>query len=378
MTATHTVPSPGGDSSTGHVPGVDHLLYERYLGDHRASPLMKPYYAIKPMLPRGAQLALRRRYARRQAQRTFPRWPIEPVLIERRDDEIRARLDCTVGDRLPLVGFWPDHHSCACILTHDVEGPAGIENIDRVIELEQRHGLTSSWNFVAEWYDIPAGTFDRLRAGGCEIGLHGIKHDGKLFSSRAQFDANLPRIHRYLRDWDVVGFRSPATHRNAEWMHELGCLYDSSFPDTDPFEPLSGGCCSIFPFMLGDIVELPITLMQDHTLMEILGERTIRLWREKCEWIAAKHGLVNVITHPDYLIDPDHLALYDQLLSFVAALETCWHGLPRTVAEWWRQRARLSCQDIGGEIQITGDSSAVNQATVMWARQSCGEIMFDL
>ena len=59
-------------------------------------------------------------------------------------------------------------------------------------------------------------------------------------------------------------------HRNADWMPELGCLYDSSFPDTYPFEPQAGGCCSIFPFFLGDLVELPITLVQDHTMWEIL------------------------------------------------------------------------------------------------------------
>ena len=116
----------------------------------------------------------------------------------------------------------------------------------------------------------PGRHLRHIRAKGCEIGLHGIKHDCKLFESRASFEAELPKIHRYLREWQAVGFRSPATHRNADWMPELGCLYDSSFPDTDPFEPQGGGCCSIFPFFLGDLVELPITLVQDHTMLEIL------------------------------------------------------------------------------------------------------------
>ena len=122
---------------------------------------------------------------------------------------------------------------------------------------------------------FPPGCSTKLRASGCEVGLHGIKHDGKLFESRAQFESNLPKIHFYLEKWDVLGFRSPATRRDSRWMHELDCLYDSSFPDTDPFEPQAGGCCSIFPFMFGDVVELPITLLQDHTLLEILRRRDV-------------------------------------------------------------------------------------------------------
>ena len=96
----------------------------------------------------------------------------------------------------------------------------------------------------------------------------------------------LPKIHRYLDEWGAVGFRSPATHRNADWMPRLGVLYDSSFPDTDPFEPQAGGCCSIFPFFLGDMVELPITLVQDHTMWEILQHPGIDLWLQKSDWIS--------------------------------------------------------------------------------------------
>ena len=182
-----------------------------------------------------------------------------------------------------------------------------------------------------------------MRAAGCEVGLHGIKHDGKLFGSRAQFEAELPKIHDYLQRWDAVGFRSPATHRNAEWMHELACLYDSSFPDTDPFEPQPGGCCSILPFFFGDVVELPITLVQDHTLWEILRAQSIDLWAEKSEWIIANHGLINLITHPDYLDTPERLALYEEFLGFLAGQPDGWHALPRDVAGWWRVRDGLGC-----------------------------------
>ncbi len=192
----------------------------------------------------------------------------------------------------------------------------------------------------------PAGLFEHVRAGGCEIGLHGIKHDGRLFESRARFEAELPAIHRYLAEWDAVGFRSPATHRDAEWMPELGSLYDSSFPDTDPFEPQPGGCCSILPFFLGEMVELPITLVQDHTLWEILRQETIELWTGKSDWIIANGGLINLITHPDYLDTPARLRMYEEFLEYLAAQQDGWFALPREVAAWWRSRAAAP---VGGQ-----------------------------
>lgn len=302
-----------------------HYLEERYRPPReRRSPPMAAYYRLKPLMPRALQLALRRGYAKRQARTEFPRWPIEPILVERQ------------GAR---SAPWPDGKRFAAILSHDVEGPAGVANVRRVIEVERRHGFVSSWNFVAEWYPIEPGLFEHVRASGCEIGLHGIKHDGRLFESRASFEAELPAIHRYLAAWEAVGFRSPATHRNAAWMPELGALYDSSFPDTDPFEPQGGGCCSILPFFLGDLVELPITLVQDHTLWEILREPTIDLWTRKSDWIIANGGLVNLITHPDYLDTPRRLRLYEEFLEYLAAQDGGWHALPREVASWWRTRA---------------------------------------
>jgi peptidoglycan/xylan/chitin deacetylase (PgdA/CDA1 family) len=243
-----------------------------------------------------------------------------------------------------VVDPWPHGHRFAAILTHDVEGPEGVANIPEVREVERRHGFVSSWNFVAEWYPIPARLFDDLRDAGCEIGLHGIHHDGSLFRSRPSFEAALPKIHRYLAEWDAVGFRSPATLRNPQWMAELGCLYDSSFPDTDPFEPQAGGCCSIHPFFIGDLVELPITLVQDHTLFEILRRRSIDLWVDKSDWIIRHGGLINVIVHPDYLLTRERLALYEAFLVHLRGRieqDHGWHALPRDIAAWWVTRARL-------------------------------------
>ncbi len=343
-----------------------HFLFERYRDD-RPSPLLHAYYRLRPLMPRPGQIALRRAYSHRQRRRTFPAWPIEDILVEREYEELRRQLPAHGNRGVPLVSFWPGGHRFAFVLTHDVESTRGIANIARLREVEERRGLVSCWNFCAEDYPIPDGLFDELRRAGCEIGLHGLDHRGRLFESRAAFEASLPRIRQYLREWDVAGFRSPALHRDADWIRELGCAYDSSFPDTDPYEPQPGGCCSIFPFLNGDVVELPITLAQDHTLFEILRHRDIRVWRQKTEWLVRNHGLVNVIVHPDYIDSADVLERYQELLDLLTAQSGGWHALPREVADWWRSRNGLRCELDSGRARIDGPGA--ERATVIYARQ---------
>lgn len=358
------------------------FLHERYRERGSRRRTLNAYYALKPLLPRRLQLALRRAYARR-IHPAFPAWPIEPLLVEHERRQLRLRLAERAAP-LPLVHAWPDRHRFAVVVTHDVEGSAGIENIPRLLELERRQGIVSSWNFVAEWYPIPDGTFERIRAGGGEIGLHGIRHDGRLFGSRAAFESDLPAIARYLSAWGAVGFRSPALHRRAEWMSELGCLYDSSFPDTDPYEPEPGGCCSILPYFLGELVELPVTMVQDHTLWEILRRSDIELWRRKGDWIAANGGLINVIVHPDYVLSEPRLALYEELLRYLRALierADGWHDLPREVASWWRARAQMSVLDTDGAPRLwagTGAGSWAERACLAWASEAGGEVIVEV
>ena len=84
---------------------------------------------------------------------------------------------------------------------------------------------------------------------------------------------------RLYRDrWQARGFRSPAMIRHAAGIERLGFDYDTSYRDTDPYQPQAGGCCTWLPFFNSRVVELPITLAQDHTLFEILGERDERRW----------------------------------------------------------------------------------------------------
>jgi glycosyltransferase involved in cell wall biosynthesis len=178
-----------------------------------------------------------------------------------------------------------------------------------------------------------------LRAEGCEIGVHGLRHDGRDLMTRRDFEERLPAVRTYAKQWDAVGYRSPATHRVWEWMPELGFDYDSSYTDTDPYEPQAGGCCSYLPFFNRDQVELPITLPQDHTLFAILGHTDGALWLDKARHIRDRGGMALALAHPDYARDPHLASAWQSLLEEFRDDDTAWRALPREVAEWWRRRA---------------------------------------
>lgn len=296
------------------------------------------YYQVKPLLPRRFAILLRQRYRKEQEKQFALGWPVE-------DRYVRFQYNCLAHvlrqrglQEVPYLNFWPHGHRFALALTHDVEDEEGRAFVEEVADLEERLGFRSSFNFVPERYPIDPAFLASLRQRGFEIGVHGLKHDGKLFSSRQVFERRAIKINRHLRSWEAVGFRTPYMHRNAEWLQALNLEYDLSFFDTDPHEPMPGGTMSIWPFLLGAFVELPYTLTQDHTLMVILGESTPRLWLEKVNFIEQWRGMALVNTHPDYLRKPGNLAIYEQFLCALKERENCWHALPRDVARWWRQR----------------------------------------
>ena len=204
--------------------------------------------------------------------------------------------------------------------------------------LEERLGFRSLFNFVPERYKINPKLMDNLRRRGFEVGVHGLKHDGRLFDSKPAFMEKANRINGYLKEWNAVGFRAELTHRQPEWMQALEIEYDLSFFDTDPFEPIPGGTMSIWPFFIGHFVELPYTLVQDYTLKSVLGEKSPRIWLEKVDYIERYHGMALVNTHPDYLKSKSTWDVYYEFLKEMKKRDCYWHALPGDLARWWKER----------------------------------------
>jgi hypothetical protein len=345
-----------GDSLTDYV---EDILLEGHFG-RRHWDLSLPkrvFYYLKPLIPRFLQYALRKAYMPAQERRGRLRWPVEDRYARFQFELLRRLMEKKGLSRVSHIGFWPRGRRFAFIITHDVETEDGLKMIPRVVDLEKGYGFRSLFNIVPERYPVDRDYLDSLVQEGFEIGIHGLLHDGKLFLSRRIFVERAAKINEYLDSYKAVGFRSPLTQRNPYWMKELEVEYDMSFFDTDPYETLPGGTMSIWPFFIGDLVELPYTLPQDHTLFLIRGETTPRIWYRKIDFIEQYSGMALVNVHPDYMHATARsngrypMRFYEQLLRYMSGKNDYWHALPRDAARWWRRRARTKIVEDGETVR---------------------------
>ena len=320
------------------------LVFERWRDGSNAIGLplfaLELFYKVKRFIPRSIQLAMRRKLVERQGNPVFPAWPFEIA----GSDLLRiavadALLDHGV-DAVRFPWFWPHGARAAVTFTHDVESADGLARASVIARWEEQHGFRSSFNIVIDEYPVDMAQVAHLANRGHEIGSHAIHHDRSLFVSRESFEQQLPLLREAAERLGAVGFRSPATHRVVEWLGELPFSYDCTMPHSDPYEPIPGGTASAWPFFHGDVVELPYTAPQDHTLFNLLDHHDGSLWRRQFDRIIACNGLFQAVTHPDseYLGRSVVSAAYRDLLEAVASREDVWVALPRDIADWWRRR----------------------------------------
>jgi hypothetical protein len=110
--------------------------------------------------------------------------------------------------------------------------------------------------------------------------------------------------------------------------------------------------------MIEDMVELPITLPQDHTLFDLLGHEEPDIWLEKARFLRDQGGMALVLTHSDYVGNQYLLDAYRQLLKEFVDDSTAWKPLPREVSAWWRSRSRTTLEDVDGEWRAVGPAQA--------------------
>jgi peptidoglycan/xylan/chitin deacetylase (PgdA/CDA1 family) len=317
------------------------------------------YYKVKPLIPRRMQLLIRRWVAARKRQSCTHSWPI----------------DSRAGEPPPGWRGWPDNKRFAVVMTHDVESFQGHEKCHHVMQMEEKLGFRSSFNFVAEDYRVTENLRRQLSERGFEIGVHGLTHDNRLYESLQSFRRHAVKINEYLKAWGSVGFRSPCMYHNLDWLHELHIKYDASTFDTDPFEPQPDGFRTIFPFFVKGgaerhgYVELPYTLPQDLTLFILFREKDTALWREKVDWIAQQGGMALLITHPDYMNfhgRPGYQEYparhYEELLHYIAREYegSYWSALPHEMADFWAKNRMEIHADGTGE-GFSGQSAASHE-----------------
>lgn len=295
------------------------------------------FYTVKPFIPRSMQIRIRRMIASRKRRLYSDVWPIDPA----------------AGKTPDGWHGWPDGKKFALVIQHDVDTIKGHDNCRKLMAIEKDLGIRALYSIVPERYTVSNTLLDELHKQGFGIGVHGLKHDGKLFSSEEHFRESAKRINNYLKEWKSTGFTSPSMYRNLDWMHVLNIEYSTSTFDTDPFEPQPEGVKTIFPFFVqkgnnhNGFVELPYTLPQDHLLFIILKEENIDIWKKKMDWIVENGGMALFNTHPDYMnfndtenrIEEYSVGFYIEFIDYIKTRykDQYWHALPREVARFWRE-----------------------------------------
>jgi len=299
---------------------------------------VKLFYLIKPLIPRSLQLLLRRRLFKMKLNKIKNIWPIFPG-SEKKPANWKG---------------WSQNKKFAFVLTHDVEHQRGYERVKDLLRLEKELGFVSSFNFIPERdYRVEKDLLQFIKENGFEAGIHGLNHDGKLFSDRETFQQRAEKINNYIREWGVTGFRAPAVHHNLEWIGELDVQYDLSTFDSDPSQPQPDGVGTIFPFWVNGkngrpgYVEIPYTLDQDFTLFILMKENSPEIWIKKLAWIVEKGGMALVIVHPDYInfdnvskLEEFPVKYYEDFLKYVKNNYEgkYWNALPHEIAEYFSDK----------------------------------------
>jgi hypothetical protein len=331
------------------------------------------YYFLRPFLPVSVRKHLQRFHWRGWRRIPFPRWPVDTTV-----ETLMRRAVCLLLERggareFPFIWFWPDGAPGCVMLTHDVEGAAGATFCGQLMDLDDQFGIKSSFQVVpdAPW-SSKASTMElvgQLTRRGFEVNVHDLTHDGYLFRDRERFLRHAERINARGREFGSRGFRSGAMYRRQEWLAALDISYDMSVPNVAHLEPQGGGCCTVMPFFINGVLELPLTTAQDYTVFHILGEYSTRLWQEQIDRILEQNGLVSLLAHPDYLTDPRARRVYADLLRLLAGLRTdrkVWTAPPSEIDQWWRDRRAMRLVQDGTSWRIEGPGS--KRARVAYVR----------
>ncbi len=365
---------------------AENFRRERYVSSRQRTTLSNVvhrgargvYYGLRPILPLAVRKHIQRAYASGWRDVVFPQWPLDASLDMLFERLLLLAMESAGIDRLPFIWFWPDGHRAAVILTHDVEATAGRDFCSRLMDLNESYGMRGSFQVVPEQrYRVPEAFLDEIRQRGFEVNIHDLNHDGSLFIEKDEFVRRAAKINDYGRRFGALGFRSAVLYRNLDWFGALDFVYDMSVPNSAPLDPQRGGCCTVMPYFIGDLLELPLTMTQDYSLFYVLGTYEMDVWERQIMSVLRHHGLLSFLIHPDYVIESNAREAYRRLLERLrgcVAQHDCWLPLPREVAHWWKKSHEMKLVKSSAGWEIQGDGA--EHARVAWAMAHRGQLIY--
>ena len=340
----------------------------------------KSYYFFRRFLPFPIRRQLQRIYFQDWKAISFPTWPVDFTVDNLHNEFLRLWLEASGAKRLPFIWFWPEGAASCVIVTHDVETRAGRDFTLQLMDLDDSYGLKAAYQVIPEKrYEVPDEYVRGIRSRGCEFNIHDLNHDGRLYLERTEFARRAASINGYLHRHNAKGFRAGAMYRKQDWYDLFEFSYDMSVPNVAHLEPVRGGCCTVMPYFIGKIVELPLTTAQDYSLFHILNDYSIGLWKQQFALIRERNGLISFLTHPDYLVERRARDVYESLLDYLqqmVARERLWATLPGEVDRWWRARSQMKLVPRGNDWEIVGPES--KRARLAYAVLSDSRLVYEL
>jgi len=360
------------------------LRGEVYADDWRSrsplSLLTKIYYFVRPVLSLGVRRHLQRLHLRGWNKLPFPRWPVDCSVDNLMERLLLLSLRSNNVQRIPFIWFWPEGASSCAIMTHDVETKMGRDFCATLMDIDDSFGIKASFQLVPERrYEVDHEFLGLIRDRGFEIAVHDLNHDGHLYRDRREFLERSAKINFYGKQYGARGFRAGVLYRKQLWYDALTFSYDMSVPNVAHLDPQRGGCCTVMPYFVGKMLEIPVTTTQDYTLFHILGDWSIDLWKRQIGLIMARHGLISFIVHPDYILNGRERSIYEALLGELARLRAekgVWISTPVEVDRWWRQRAGMRLVEKGKGWQIEGPGK--ERARIAFASERDGQLVLTL
>jgi hypothetical protein len=358
---------------------VDNLRRERYVNhtgakqgrivDHPA--VRKAYYAVRDLLPVSIRRHLQKVYLGGWRKLQFPNWPVDFTVDNIHEEVLRLAMKAGGVRRVPFIWFWPQGAPSCLIMTHDVETAAGRDFTADLINLDHSYGIKASFQVIPEKrYEVPDEYVQHMRSRGFEFNVHDLNHDGQLYQERGLFLQRAQKINEYIKKFGAKGFRAGVMYRNLDWYDAYEFSYDMSMPNVAHLEPQRGGCCTVFPYFVGKILEIPLTTCQDYSLFQILNDYSIDLWKQQIALIRKRNGLISFIAHPDYLMNSQARRVYELLLGYLRQIvehDKVWMALPGEVDQWWRARSQMKLVPAGDGWKIEGpdcDRARIAYATL--------------
>ncbi len=358
---------------------TENLHRELYVGEWRKgslSVLSSIYYLFRPWLPVGIRRHLQKLHLGDWKKLQFPSWPVDCSVDNLAGQLMLQSLRASGTDRIPFIWFWPNGKSSCAIMTHDVETEEGCDHCSELMEIDEAFEIKASFQIVPEKrYRIRSKLVDEMRSRGFEICVHDLNHDGHLYKNRKQFLQRAVKINAYGRIFGATGFRAASLYRKQLWYDALQFSYDMSVPNVAHLDPQRGGCCTVMPYFVNEILEIPVTTIQDYSLYNILKDYSTSIWKQQCEIIMEKHGCMNFIVHPDYIKEPRELKVYKQLLMHLNEIrrdKNVWITTPGEVDRWWRQRQAMELIETDRGWTIKGEGS--ERASIGYAQEVGGRL----